>query len=195
MEKVIGPTISVSVDGYYITGKATDTVSGTAGYCYNTSTSAPNKNDYTSVTNCPTSKYTASQYHVTASNTYRFHAIDTAGNHNYDSTAAITYYSYHCNYCGQNTNSLTNHYRCRIHYSSLTCGTFVNFCSVKGSGICGGDLGMIAAGISVSGKDRTCVICGKTLGTYSYVYAILGSVESAVCSSCGREYPPNIVRL
>ena len=130
MGKIIGPTISVSTSGFYITGYSTDTLSGTAGYCYNTSTSAPSKSSYTSVNNSPTSRYTASQYHVTASNTYRFHAIDTAGNHNYDSTSAITYYTYHCNYCNQNTNSL--HYNCPTHFSTLICSNSRDSCLISG---------------------------------------------------------------
>ena len=138
MEKVIGPIVSVSTSGYYLTGYSTDTLSGTAGYCYNTSTSTPSKNSYTSVANRPTSKYAASQYHVTSSNTYRFHAIDTAGNHNYDSTSKITYYTYHCNYCGQDTNLL--HYNCPTHYSNQTCSTSSGSSCAVGGGTCGSSL-------------------------------------------------------
>ncbi len=126
MEKVIGPTISVSTSGFYLTGKSTDTLSGTAGYCYNTS---DEPYGYTDADGSIT-EYTAEQYHIQATGTYRFHAIDVAGNHSFDTTEEIIFYTYHCNYCGQDTNSLTNHYRCPTHYSSQTCGLRAS-CSVS----------------------------------------------------------------
>ena len=126
MGKVIGPAVSVSTSGYYLTGKATDTLSGTAGYCYNTS---DEPGEYTDADGS-TSEFTAEQYHVQATGTYRFHAKDIAGNHSFDTTSQITFYTYHCNYCGLNTNSLTTHYRCPTHYASQSCGSYSSSCSV-----------------------------------------------------------------
>ena len=172
MEKTIGPTISVSTSGFYITGYSTDTVSGTAGYCYNTSTSAPSKSSYTSVTNRPTSKYTASQYHVTSSNTYRFHAIDTAGNHNYGSTSYITYYKYHCNYCNQDTDSL--HYNCPTHYETQSCSLNSSPCTATYK--CNTEL--ICAGTYQKDPHTIfCAICG--LRTYTRYYDC-----SKLCPNC-----------
>ena len=105
--KKVGPTVSVSTSGFYITGNANDATSGTAKYCYNTSDSP---GSYSNVPSITVGTYSVPQYHVTASGTYKCHILDTAGNYARASSSYITYYTYHCNYCGQNTNSL--HYCC-----------------------------------------------------------------------------------
>ncbi len=118
MGKEAGPTISVSTSGFYITGNSSDATSGVAKYCYNTSDTP---GEYTDVPEITVGAYSVPQYHVQATGTYRCHVLDTAGNHNFDTTSQITFYTYHCNYCGQNTNSLTNHYRCPTHYAQMSC--------------------------------------------------------------------------
>ena len=118
MEKVIGPTVSASTSGFYITGNSNDATSGIAKYCYNTSDTP---GGYTDVPTITVGAYSVPQYHVTATGTYRCHVLDTAGNHNFDTTSQITYIKFHCNWCDQDTNDVSTHYRCPIHYTSQTC--------------------------------------------------------------------------
>ena len=132
MGREAGPTISVSTSDFYITGNSNDATSGIAKYCYNTSDTP---GSYTDVPSITVGAYSVPQYHVQATGTYRCHVLDTAGNHNFDTTSQITYYTYHCNYCGQNTNSLTNHYRCPIHYADQHCGSYVSSCETA-TGTC-----------------------------------------------------------
>ncbi len=126
MEKVIGPIISVLQDNIYITGTSEDNLSGTAIYRYD----PPNKTGTSNSVSNVTGKYTAPKFELTTSGKWTFYAQDTAGNYARASSSYITYYTYHCNYCGQNTNSL--HYRCPKHYRSQTCSTSVTRCGVAG---------------------------------------------------------------
>ena len=124
MEKVIGPTISVSQDNIYITGTSEDNLSGTAVYRYDPPNS---QGEETNVDNITTELFTAPQFELTTSGIWKFTAIDFAGNSDSGNTEDIRLYL--CNYCNQKTVQL--HYNCPTHYASLSCDTYSSLCKIQ----------------------------------------------------------------
>ena len=172
MEKVIGPTISVSTSGYYLSGNSSDATSGVAKYCYNTSDTP---GSYTNVPAITVGAYSVPQYHVTATGTYRCHVLDTAGNYGVGLSDYITYYTYHCNYCNQNTNSI--HYNCPTHYTSQSCLTTSKSCSFGADSCYGFFRGTYETSPLTS--NFTCDRCGES---YTNQVCFRGK---ATCDSCG----------
>ena len=175
MGREAGPDISVSTSGFYITGNSSDATSGVAKYCYNTSDTP---GSYTDVPTITVGAYSVPQYHVTASGTYRCHVLDTAGNHNFDTTEEITFYTYHCNYCGQDTNDLTNHYRCPTHYASQLCSTY-STCSV-GSECLYTIPQLSAINLYACGVVYSCCLCGAQFPEDSESWGV-ATTESVTC--------------
>ena len=171
MGREAGPTISVSESVMYVTGTSEDLLSGTVGYCYNQSDTP---DEFTFVEPTQTTSYTAPQFKITASGVWRFHAKDLAGNTDFKSTSSLTKYTYHCNYCNQDTNSI--HYRCPTHKtksgsycltSQSTC-PFTSDCTTK----------MTVNGADQTTAYRNCAVCG------TYLNGATVWCSRKVCASC-----------
>ena len=180
MEKVLGPTVSVSTSGMYVYGYSTDSVSGTAGYCYNQSTS-PGSYSTVSATQ---SQYSAPSKKITTSGYWYFHAKDMAGNR--------TYYKYHCNYCSQDLDSI--HYNCSSHYRYNSCTTYSSTCSYSTGTKCSGTLnrtrsmGTTKTGCPTHGPNTLCNMLDwycSTCGQTGLVWIVCQQCNT-VCTSYGN---------
>ena len=204
MEKAIGPTISnPTTTSTHLKCSILDTLSGFKEYTYSVSSVIPS--DAHALFSNPFTNETPLDYTIKQSGTWLLTVKDLAGNtveHNY---GYLTFYSYYCNYCGQNTNSL--HYRCPTHYSSQSCSSSRETCSVKST--CNGSYSqqsvdyMCSCGASYVKSCWVCSKCSKKLLITPFLcsnckgYVSGNTTKPSRCTEsvrCGQWYTSNYTK-